>query len=57
MILQTIDTAEPNFPVNLFTPEEDTAETDNSNWLALTCCDYSVHPYLIDFILEIDVDD
>ena len=56
-MFQTIDTPDPNFSANLSTPEEDSAETDNSNWLAITCCGYSVHPYLIDSILEIDVDD
>ena len=58
MILQTIDTAEPNFPVNLFTPEEDTAETGESDWLAITCCDYIVwHDYRFDSIWETDVDE
>ena len=57
MILQTIDTAEPNFPVDLFTSEEDTAETGESDWLALTCCSYWLHPISIDSIWETDVDE
>ena len=32
-MFQTIDTAEPNFPVNLFTPEEDTLR-NRQLWLA-----------------------
>ena len=57
MILRTIDTAEPNFPVNLFTPEEDTTETDNSNWLAINCCDYAYYDHTIDLTWETDVDE
>ena len=58
MILQTIDTAEPDFPVNLFTPEEDTAEVDDSSdWLALSCCTYVVFPITIDSIWETDADE
>ena len=56
-MFQTIDTAEPNFPVNLFTPEEDTAETRNSNWFAINCCGYQVYPISIDSIWETDVDE
>ena len=56
-MFQTIDTAEPNFPVNLFTPEEDTAETDGSDWLALSCCTYSFWPIIPDSIWETDVDE
>ena len=57
MILQTIDTAEPNFPVNFFTPEEDTAETSNSDWLALICCTYAVYEQSIDPTWQTDVDE
>ena len=57
MILQTIDTAEPNFPVDLFTPEEDTAETGESDWLAITCCSYVISPLGIDSIWETDTDE
>ena len=56
-MFQTIDTAEPNLPVNLFTPEEDTAETGNSDWLALKCCGYSSALYWIDSIWETDIDE
>lgn len=57
MTLQTIDTAEPNFPVNLFTPEEDTVETSDSDWLVLTCCGYAHVPYTIDPIREPYIDE
>ena len=57
MILQTIDTADPNFPVNLFMPEEDTAETGESDWLAITCCSYQFYYTTIDSIWETDVDE
>ncbi len=56
-MFQTIDTAESNFPVNLFTPEEDTAETGESDWLALICCSYWLSPISIDSIWENDVDE
>ena len=56
-MFQTIDTAEPNFPVDLFTPEEDTAETGETDWLAITCCGYTSYPHLIDSIWETDVDE
>ena len=57
MILQTIDTAETNFPVNIFTPEEDTPETGESDWLALNCCTYAFPLITIDSIWETDVDE
>ena len=57
MILQTIDTAETNFPSNLFTSEEDTPETGESDWLALNCCGYWFVPITIDSIWEINVDE
>ena len=57
MILQTIDTADTNLPVNLFAPEEDTAETGNSDWLALRCCTYSSSTFWIDSICETDDDE
>ena len=57
MILQTIDTAETNFPVNIFTPEEDTPETGESDWLPLMCCSYWFTPFGIDSIWETDVDE
>ena len=57
MILRTIDTAEPNFPVDLFTPEEDTAEIGESDWLAITCCSYITWYQGLDSIWETDVDE
>ena len=57
MILQTIDSAESNFPENHFTPEEDTAETGDSDWLALSCCTNVFVPFTIDSIWETDVDE
>ena len=57
MILQTIDTAEPNFPVNIFTPKVDTTETSETDWLAITCCGYTSYPHLIDSIWETDADE
>ena len=57
MILQTIDTAETNFPINIFTPEEDTAETGESDWLPLNCCSYSTASFWIDPIWETNVDE
>ena len=57
MILQTIDTAEANFPSNLFTSEEDTPETGESDWLALNCCGYWFVPITIDSIWEVNVDE
>lgn len=57
MILQTIDTADPNFPVDLFTSEEETAETGESDWLALICCSYAFPLTTIDSIWETDVDE
>ena len=56
-MFQTIDTAETNFPVNIFTPEEDTPETGNSDWLALNCCSYSTASFWIDPTWETDVDE
>ena len=57
MILQTIDTAETNFPANIFTPEEDTPETGESDRLAITCCTYIVWRHALDSIWETDVDE
>ncbi len=56
-MFQTIDTAEPNFPVNLFTPEEDTSETGNYDWLIRNCCSYAFPRISIDSIWETDVDE
>ena len=56
-MFQTIDTAEPSFPANLFTPEEDIPETGESDWLAITCCSYIISPLAIDSIWETDADE
>ena len=61
MAFQTIHAAEPNFPANLFTPEEDTeedtTEVSNSNWLPLSCCSYGSYSAAINSIWETDVDE
>lgn len=56
-MFQTIDTADTNLPVNLFTSEEDIAETVNSDWLVRNCCSYSFPRISIDVIWEIDDDE
>lgn len=56
MVFQTIHAAEPNFPANLFALEEDTAETSNSDWIALNRCAYAAQAFSIDPIWETDVD-
>ena len=61
MEFQTITAAEPNFPVNLFTSEEDmeedTAEIGASNWIPLSCCSYGTYPIAIDSIWEVEEDE
>ena len=61
MTFQIINTADPNFPVNLFTSEEDmeedTAEIGDSNWIALSCCSYGTYPIAIDSIWEADLEE
>ena len=56
-MFQTIDTAEPNFPVNLFTPEEDTSETGESGSFAIHCCSYQYYYTTIDSIWETEADE
>ena len=56
-MLQTIDTAESNFPASVFILEEDTAETGESDWLALICCTYAVYEQSIDPTWQTDVDE
>ena len=56
-MFQMIDTADTNLPVNLFTPEEDTAETGESDWLAISCCNYAYYNESIDPTWETDVDE
>ena len=61
MACKTINAAEPNFPVNLFTSEEnieeDTAEIGDSNWIPLSCCSYGTYPIVIDLIWETEDDE
>ena len=57
MACQIIQDAEPNFPANLFTLEEDTAEASNSDWIALSCCSYSTYAAAIYFDWETEIDE
>ena len=57
MTFQMIDTADPNFPVNLFAPEEDATEVSNSDCTAISCCGYATSRFWLDSIWETDVDE
>ena len=61
MACKIINAAESNFPVNLFTSEEDmeedTAEIGDSNWIPLMCCSYGTYPVAIDSIWETEDDE
>ncbi len=57
MAFQTIHAAALNFPANLLTLEEDTAEPSNSDWIAINGCDYAAPAFSIDPIWETDVDE
>ena len=57
MACKTIHAAEPNFPANLFTSEEDTAEANNSNRIALSCCSYGSYSAASDVIWETEIDE
>ena len=57
MTFQMIDTAETNFPVNLFTPEAETTEASDFDSLAINCCGYAFYAYLIDSIWEANIDE
>ena len=57
MACRTIHAAEPNFPANLFTVEEDTVEASNSDWIALSCCSYGSYGAAIDVTLETEDDE
>ena len=57
MACQIIQDAEPNFPANLFTLEEDTVEASNSDWIALSCCSYGTYAAAIDFDWETEIDE
>ena len=52
MACRTIHAAEPNFPANLFTLEEDTVEASNRDRTALSCCSYGSYGAAIDVTLE-----
>ena len=57
MACKTIHAAEPNFPANLFTPEEDTTEASNSNRISLSCCSYGSYAAASDFDWETEDDE
>ena len=57
MACKTIHAAEPNFPANLFTREEDTVEASNPDWTALSCCSYGSYGAAIDVTWETEVDE
>ena len=57
MACQIIQDAEPNFPANLFTLEEDTVEASNSDWIALSCCSYGSYAAAIYFDWETEIDE
>ena len=56
MTFEVIDSPEPNFPVNIFTPDEDTTDGSDSDWIAISCCSYNLHPIGIDSIWVTDAD-
>ena len=57
MTFEVIDSPDPNFPVNIFTPEEDTVEVNHSNRIAISCCDYVIWSLFMDSICETDADE
>ena len=57
MTFEVIDSPEPNFPVNIFAPDEDTADDSDSDWIAISCCAYSAYPIAIDSIWVTDADE
>ena len=57
MTIETIDSPNPNFPANIFTPDEDTADDSNSEWIAISCCAYSSYIIAIDSIWVTDADE
>ena len=57
MKFEMIDDPNPNFPVNIFTPDEDTVEVNASNRIAISCCMYVIWPLSIDSISETDADE
>ena len=57
MTFETIDSPNPNFPANIFAPDEDTADDSDSEWIAISCCAYSVYPVAIDSIRVTDADE
>ena len=57
LTFEMIDSPEPNFPVNLFAPDEDTADDSNSERIAISCCTYSSYLLSIDSIWATDADE
>ena len=57
MACQIIQDAEFNFPVTLFTLEEDAVEASNSEWIALSCCSYGTYAAASDVIWETEDDE
>lgn len=56
MTFEVIDSPGPNFPVNIFAPDEDTADDSDSDWIAISCCTYSSYIIAIDSIWVTDAD-
>ena len=57
MACKTIHAAETNLPTNLFTPEEDTTEPSDSNWIPLSCCSYGSYAAALEVIWETEIDE
>ena len=57
MKFEMIDSPAPNFPVDIFTPDEDTVGVNDSNRIAISCCDYLIWSFAIDSICETDADE
>ena len=57
MTFEVIDSPEPNFPVNIFAPDEDTADDSDSERIAISCCTYNSYPIAIDSIWVTDADE
>ena len=57
MACKTIHAAEFNLSANLLTPEEDTTEPSDFNWIALSCCSYGSYAAANDIIWETEDDE
>ena len=57
MTFEVIDSPDPNFPVNIFAPDEDTVGVNDSNRIAISCCSYAIWYVSIDSICETDADE